>query len=416
MSFLNYFIAYNRYLNFFGIFVILAVAWIFSHHKKHINYRLIASALALQAALTYIMLKTIVGISVVKAISAGTQYLYTYAAQGTAFVFGSLADASGPWGVVFAIKVLPIIIFFGAFTALLFHFGIIQKIVMVLGKALRPLLGTTGSETLCALSNAFLGQTEAPLLIKNYLLGMTKSEFLVVMVSGMGTISGAILAVYASMGVAIDHLLASSIIAIPGTILISKILIPETEITKDVAYDIDAERKGNVFEAISIGTTDGLNLMLNVAAMLVAFIALIALCNGCLGGISGYLNQWFGWNLPVINLDSIFSVLFYPLALLMGFTGNDAFSVAQLLGIKVAVNEFLAYHKMIGMQLPERVQTLTTYALCGFSNFSSIGIQVGGIGVLVPSKKQWLTELGLYAVLGGVLSNLLTALLVGLFI
>ena len=407
---------YNRYLNLIGIPVILAIAWIFSHHKRNINYRLVASALGLQAVFTYLMLKTSIGIGVVTAISCGIQYLYEYAAQGTAFVFGSLTDATGPWGLVFAIKVLPIIIFFGAFMALLFHFGIIQKIVSLLGKLISPLLGTTGSETLCALSNAFLGQTEAPLLVKNYLFGMTKSEFLVVMISGMGTISGAILAVYASMGVAIEHLLASSIIAVPGTILIAKILIPETE--KSIGDNLQVsleERKGNVFEAISVGTSDGLNLMLNVAAMLIAFIALIALCNGMIAGSCSYLNQWFGWNLPLINLDVIFSVIFYPLALLMGFTGSDATSVAQLLGIKVAVNEFLAYHKMISMQLPERVQTLTTYALCGFSNFSSIGIQIGGIGALVPSKKQWLTELGLTAVLGGVLSNLLTALLVGLF-
>lgn len=415
-AFFTYFFEYNRYLNLLGIPVILAIAWLFSAHKKAINYRLIVSALALQAFFTFFMLKTSVGIGLVSGISGGIQYLYDYAAQGTAFIFGSLADATGPWGVIFAIKVLPVIIFFGAFMALLFHFGIIQKVVALLGKLMSPLLGTTGSETLCALSNAFLGQTEAPLLVKNYLEHMTKSEFLVVMVSGMGTISGAILAVYASMGVAIEHLLASSIIAVPGTILIAKILIPETEKTKDFVESSSHESKGNLFEAISVGTSDGLNLMLNVAAMLIAFIALIAMCNGILSGSCSYLNQWFGWNLPLIDLDSIFSVIFYPLSLLMGFTGSDALNVAKLLGTKVAVNEFLAYHKMLAMHLPERVQMLTTYALCGFSNFSSIGIQVGGIGALVPSKKKWLTELGLTAVLGGVLSNLLTALLIGLFV
>lgn len=417
MSIISYLLEYNRYLNLLGIGVVLAIAWVFSRHKRQVNYRLVVSALALQVVLAYCMLKTATGKIVIESIARGVNHLYEYADQGTSFVFGNLANASGPWGVVFAIKVLPIIIFFGAFMALLFHFGIIQQIVAALGFVVRPLLGTTGSETLCALANTFLGQTESPLLIRNYLATMTKSELLVVMVSGMGTISGSILAVYASMGVPIAHLLSSSVIAVPATILIAKILLPETEKVVDSVASVNKqETKGNVFEAVSAGTSDGLSLTLNVGAMLIAFIALIALLNGLLEGSAAQLNSWFALGLPVINLDYIFSWIFYPFALLLGFTGHDASSVAQLLGTKVAVNEFLAYHKMVAMQLPERVQTLTTYALCGFSNFSSIGIQVGGIGALVPNKRQWLTELGLTAVLGGALSNLLTALLVGLFI
>ncbi len=417
MQIVSYFLEYNRYLNLIGIVVVLGIAALFSRHKRHINYRLVVSALSLQVVLAFCMLKTVTGKTVIASLARGVNHLYDYAAQGTSFVFGALADPSGPWGVVFAVKVLPIIIFFGAFMALLFHFGIIQRVVAVLGFVVRPLLGTTGSETLCALANTFLGQTESPLLIRNYLESMTKSELLVVMVSGMGTISGSILAVYASMGVPIAHLLSSSVIAIPATILIAKILLPETEKVIADKVSVNAqETKGNVFEAVSAGTSDGLSLTLNVGAMLIAFIALIALLNGVLEGTACQLNSWFSLGLPVINLDYIFSWLFYPFALLLGFSGSDASSVAQLLGTKVAVNEFLAYHKMVSLQLPERVQTLTTYALCGFSNFSSIGIQVGGIGVLVPSKRQWLTELGLTAVLGGSLANLLTALLVGLFI
>ena len=417
MQIVSYFLEYNRYLNLIGIVVVLGIAALFSRHKRHINYRLVVSALSLQVVLAFCMLKTVTGKTVIASLARGVNHLYDYAAQGTSFVFGALADPSGPWGVVFAVKVLPIIIFFGAFMALLFHFGIIQRVVAVLGFVVRPLLGTTGSETLCALANTFLGQTESPLLIRNYLESMTKSELLVVMVSGMGTISGSILAVYASMGVPIAHLLSSSVIAIPATILIAKILLPETEkVIADKVSVNTQETKGNVFEAVSAGTSDGLSLTLNVGAMLIAFIALIALLNGVLEGTACQLNSWFSLGLPIINLDYIFSWLFYPFALLLGFSGSDASSVAQLLGTKVAVNEFLAYHKMVSLQLPERVQTLTTYALCGFSNFSSIGIQVGGIGVLVPSKRQWLTELGLTAVLGGSLANLLTALLVGLFI
>ncbi len=417
MQIIAYFMEYNRYINVLGIGVILGLAWLFSRHKRHVNFRLVASALALQAVLAFCVLKTTIGQTVISSISSGIEYLYQYAGVGISFLFGSLANGDGPWGNIFAVKVLPVIIFFGAFMALLFHFGIVQRVVTALGLVVRPLLGTTGAETLCAVANSFLGQTESPLLIKNYLASMTKSELFVVMVSGMGTISGAILAVYASMGVPAAHLLGSSVVAIPATILIAKILLPETEkVVSDKVINAKHETKGNVFEAISSGTSDGLSLMLNVAAMLIAFISLIALLNGVLEGASAQLNSWFSLGLPAVNLDYIFSKIFYPFALLLGFTGSDASNVAQLLGTKVAVNEFFAYHKMVLMNLPERVQTLTTYALCGFSNFSSIGIQVGGIGALVPEKRQWLTELGLMAVLGGALSNLLTALLVGLFI
>jgi len=420
MDIVSYFLEYNRYLNALGIVVVLGIAFCFSRYKKQIKYRLVASALALQAVLAFCVLKTTTGQLVITSISSGINSLYDYAGSGISFVFGALANNVGtPWGTVFAAKILPIIIFFGAFMAVLFHFGIVQKIIMALGYVVRPILGTTGAETLCAVANSFLGQTESPLLIRNYLENMTKSELFVVMVSGMGTISGSILAVYASMGVPIEHLLASSVIAIPATILIAKILIPETETkTSDtIPVVVNAqETKGNVFEAVSAGTSDGLSLALNVGAMLIAFISLIALLNGVLEGSCQQLNVWFSLGLPLINLDYIFAKLFYPFAMLLGFTGSDASSVAQLLGTKVAVNEFVAYYKMIGMQLPERVQTLTTYALCGFSNFSSIGIQVGGIGALVPSKRKWLTELGLAAVFGGALSNLLTALVVGLFI
>lgn len=417
MQIVAYFLEYNRYINLLGIGVVLAIAWMFSRHRWQVNLRLVAGALALQVALAFFILKTTIGSTIIATISGGIEALYQYAGVGISFLFGALAQDTGTaWGPIFAIKVLPVIIFFGAFMALLFHFGIVQKIVMVLGFAVRPLLGTTGAETLCAVANSFLGQTESPLLIKNYLAGMTKSELLVVMVSGMGTISGSILAVYAGMGVSAAHLLGSSVIAIPATILIAKILLPETEKTASSATIVATEAKGNVFEAISIGTSDGLSLMLNVAAMLIAFVSLIALINGILEGLFGYLNGLLSLNLPVINLDYIFSKLFYPFALLLGFSGTDATNVAQLLGTKVAVNEFFAYHKMIAMHLPARVEVLTTYALCGFSNFSSIGIQVGGIGALVPEKRQWLTQLGLTAVFGGALANLLTALLVGLFI
>jgi CNT family concentrative nucleoside transporter len=290
--------------------------------------------------------------------------------------------------------------------ALLFHYGIIQRVVLVVSHIFRPLLGTSGAETLCAIANSFLGQTEAPLLVRHYLKHMTKSEMLVVMVSGMATISGAILAVFAAMGVPAQHLLASSVMAIPGSILIAKILYPETEkevtaATAEITFD---KIEGNVFSAIAQGTSDGLSLALNVGAMLISFLSLLALINAILMGTIG------------IDLNWIFARLFSPFAYLLGFTGQEAFNVGTLLGTKVTVNELVAYGDMVKMNLAPRTQAIVTYALCGFSNFSCIGIQVGGIGALVPEKRSWLCELGLYAVLGGSLSNLLSAMIASLLL
>ncbi|MFT6765162.1 MAG: CNT family concentrative nucleoside transporter [Alteromonas naphthalenivorans] len=417
MSLYSYLLEYNRYLNLVGIAVIIGIAYVCSRHKKKINHKLVRNALAMQFVIAFLALKTSGGQYFLQALSNGVGYLYKYASEGINFLFGNLANgAQTPWGVVFAIQILPMIIFFGAFTALLFHLGVVQRIVGGLGIVVRPILGTTGAETLCAISNSFLGQTEAPLLIRNYLKNMTKSELLVVMVSGMGTISGSILAIYASMGAPIKSLLTASVMAIPATIMIAKILLPETEDVEKEDGKVSFEHSSsNVFDAIATGTSDGLQLALNVGAMLLAFIALMAMLNGILGGTCTYLNS-YGFNVPCLTLDVVFAKLFYPFAYLLGFTGTDATQVAELLGTKVAINEFLAYYKMVDMHLPARVQELTTYALCGFSNFSCIGIQVGGIGALVPEKRQWLTELGLTAVLGGALSNLLTAMVAGLFI
>ena len=418
MSLLSYLIEYNRYLNIIGIAVVIGIACLFSKHKKQIQYKLILHALTMQFVIAFLALKTSGGQYVLQTISNGVGHLYAFASEGIIFLFGGLALSSGTaWGNIFAIQILPMIIFFGAFMAILFHLGIVQYVVGGLGFLVQPLLGTTGAETLCAIANSFLGQTEAPLLIKNYLKNMTKSEMLVVMVSGMGTISGSILAIYASMGAPIKSLLTASVMAIPATIMIAKILLPETEKTKDSENAVGFEKtSSNIFDAISTGTSDGLSLALNVGAMLLSFIALMTMFNSLLSGISFYGNSWFNLGLPPLSLNYVFSIIFYPFAFLLGFEGTEAVQVAELLGTKVGVNEFLAYSKMVGMNLSERSQNITTYALCGFSNISCIGIQVGGIGALVPEKRKWLTELGLTAVLGGALSNLLTAMIASLFL
>jgi len=407
MSPLSYLLEHNRYLNIVGIFAILAVAFLFSRKRSAINYRLIINALALQFGIAFVVLRTTVGQTVIGWIADLVYAIYSCADKGSEFLFGALIDQSKPWGFIFAFKVLPIIIFFGALMSLLFHWGIVQRLVYVLSLLIRPLLGTSGAETLCTIANSFLGQTEAPLLIKNYLKGMNKSEMLVVMISGMGTISGAILAVFAAIGVPAQHLLSASVMAIPGTIMIAKTLYPQTEESQtEVGILIKDERTTkNAFDAISNGTTDGLHLALNVAAMLISFLSLLALINAGLSYIY-----------PGLSLAIIFSYVFAPVGYLLGFTGQEALKAGQLLGTKVTVNEMVAYLQMVDMQLSERAVSILTYALCGFSNFSCIGIQIGGIGALVPEKRQWLCELGLLAVLGGSLSNLLSAMIAGLLL
>lgn len=410
MSLISYLLEYNRYCNFAGIAAVLFIAYMFSQKRSRINYSLVGYGLLMQFVIGFFVLRTGIGQFCVSALADGVQKLYLFADEGSRFVFGSLIDADGPWGFIFALKVLPVIIFFGAFMSLLFHFGIVQRIVMVVSFIVRPLLGTSGAETLCAISNSFLGQTEAPLLIRHYLKHMTKSEMLVVMVSGMGTISGAILVVFVAMGVPAVPLLTASMMAIPSTLLIAKMLYPETEKSDAAKAEVDlSSPSSNVFDAVSSGTSDGLQLALNVGAMLISFIALLAFLNSILIAAGGL----FGWD---ITLSKIFAFFFSPFGYLMGFDSQEAMQVGELIGIKVAVNEMVAYGEMLSRDLSERTISIITYALCGFSNFSCIGIQIGGIGALVPEKRKWLTELGLYAVLGGTLSNLLSAMMAGLLL
>lgn len=424
MFLINYFVEHNRYLNILGIFVILGIAALFSRKRAHINYKLILNALIMHFVIAFLVLRTSVGRQVIAAVADMIKNLYLFAQDGIQFVFGSLSNQQGPWGFIFAINVLPIIIFFGALMSLLFHLGIIQRIVTVINYVVQPLLRTSGAETLCAIANSFLGQTEAPLLIRHYIKNMTKSEIMVVMVSGMGTISGAILAVYAKMGVPVGHLLSASVMAIPATILIAKILYPETEKPETIRGALIEPVEvptSNVLDAISTGTCDGLQLALNVGAMLIAFLALIAMINAVLGYGAFFTNSFFvymglDWHVPALTLQYIFGIIFSPFGWLMGLNNGEIFKIGELIGIKVAINEMVAFTAMLNMQLSERATMLVTYALCGFSNFSCIGIQIGGIGVLAPSKRQVLSELGLYAVLGGTLANLLSAMVAGLLL
>ncbi len=401
----------GRFVGLLGVGVVLLVAYLCSRHRARIALSVVVKGLALQGLLAYAILCTEMGKNVFAALADGFQKIYQFADQGAGFVFGSLSNPAGPWGFIFGVKVISIIIFFGALMSLLFHLGIVQRIVNLLAFVVRPLLGTSGPETLCAAANSMLGQTEAPLLIKNYLKEMTESEILVVMISGMATLSGAILAVYGGMGVPMHHLLASSIMAIPGSILISKILLPETEksMSKSALAEMKPDTK-NVLDAISTGTIDGMGLAVNVAAMLISFISIIALINYLLSAATGAL---FGCPL---TLSMIFGKVFAGVAYLIGIPVSEIEAAGSLLGTKLVVNEFVAYVEMIKAGLSTRSHIIMTYALCGFSNFSCIGIQIGGIGALAPSKRELLTKLGMRALLGGTLTNLLSAAIASLFI
>lgn len=423
MAFFDYFLAYNRYLNLIGIVVILALAWALSKKRSSINFRVICIAFAMQVATALIILRTSIGLSITHAIADGVVAVYKFADAGSSFLFGRLIDPTGSWGFIFAFKVLPVMIFFAAVTSLLFHLRIIQLCVSGINRVIQPLLETSGAETLCAIANSFLGQTEAPLLIRNYLKNVTRSEMMTIMISGMATISGAVLVVYVAMGVPAVHLLAASVMGVPGSLLIAKMLYPETEVPETkgaVAAKFEVQSR-NIFDAIAIGTYDGLQLALIIGAMLIAFIALFAMANAMLGGFSAGFNNLFSymgfaWHMPVITLDLIFGLICAPFAYLLGFTGDTAMQVGQLIGTKLAINEMVAFGSMVRMAFSERTIAIITYALCGFANFSSIGIQLGGIGALVPEKRAWLSEFGLYAVLGGTLVNLLSAMIAGLLL
>lgn len=410
-------------MNFLGIAVIVALAVALSRNRGSIKVRQIMSALALHVFIALIALKTGFGQRLLEGAAYVVGRLYMVADEGAAFVFGDLTNVNNAWGFIFAFKVLPVIIFFGAFTALLFHSGIIQLFVSIASIVVRPFLGTSGAETLCAIANSFLGQVEAPLLVRHYLPTMTKSEMLVVMISGMATISGSILVVFGAMGVPVQHMLASSVMSIPAAILIAKIIFPETEkpVTAGGAQVEIKRTSHNIFDAIFSGTSDGLQLALNIAAMLISFLALLALTNFVLAYGAYKINYLLNilnisFQLPELSLQAIFAYIFAPFGYLLGFTGSEALQAGQLLGVKVAVNELIAYGEMVRMQLSERTASIITYALCGFSNFSCIAIQLGGIGALVPDKRKWLAEFGLLAVIGAALANLLSAMIASLML
>ena len=406
-----------------GMLAILAIAVIFSSNRKAIKMRTIVGALLLQMAVPAFVLLTSSGASVLKSISSGVQAVISSANAGISFLFGPIVsdkmfEVFAGNGFVFALKVLPVIIFFAAFMSVLYHLNIMQWIIKIFGGGLHKLLGTSKTESMSAAANIFVGQTEAPLVVKPYIATMTNSELFAVMAGGLASVAGAVLVGYASIGVSLDYLIAASFMAAPGGLLMAKILIPETETINEEYEDntvdeIEKEAEAvNVLDAAAIGASSGLQLAMNVGAMLLAFIALIALLNMMLGGIGG----WFGY--PELTMELILGYLFAPIAYIIGIPWSEAIHAGSLLGQKLVLNEFVAYVDFVGNKelFSEHSIAIITVALCGFANLSSVAILLGGLGVLAPSRRQDIARLGLKAVLAGTLSNFMSAAMFGMFL
>ncbi len=406
----------GRFTGLLGLVVILAAAWLFSSRKSAIKLRLIAWGMGLQIVFALLVLKTDFG-KLFQAIGVGVNAMLGYAEAGSEFVFGPLGTATGPFGVVFAFQVLPIVIFIASFFSVLYYLGIMQWVVRGMAIGMQRVMGVSGAESLNVAASIFMGQTEAPLTIRPFIAGLTESELFTIMVSGMAHVSGAVMAAYVKIaGVQIQHLLTAVIMTAPATIMLAKIFIPETEKPATAGrVEVKIEKSAvNVIDAAAQGAGDGLHLALNIAGMLIAFLALIAMVNGILGWVHGL--PLLGWVPP--SLERIFGIVFAPLAWLMGVPWKDASTIGDLLGTRLVLNEFVAFLKLGPMKgsLDPRSFTIATYALCGFANFSSIAIQIGGIGALAPNRKSDLARLGLRAVAAGSMANFMSACIAGMLL
>jgi len=407
-----------------GAAVILGLGYICSTNRRAINWTTVAWGLSLQVIFAFIVLKTSIGQAVFGFVGGYITKLLGFSNVGAAFVFGPLGDAN-VWGramtgamgadgaqyaVIFAFQILPTIIFIAALFAILYYFGIMQVVVRVFAVVMHRVMKASGAESLNVAASIFMGQTEAPLTIRPYLPEMTQSELMTVMTSGMAHISGGIMAAYIAFGIEARHLLTAVIMTAPGTIMMAKMLVPETEIPKTMgSVTLKVEKTDvNVIDAAGRGTAEGLHLALNVGAMLISFLALIALLNAILGHI-----PWFGGG--VLSLSRIFGWAFAPIAWSMGVPWRDAPTIGNLLGTRMALNEFVAYSQLgpLKASLDPKSFTIATFALCGFANFSSIGMQIGGIGGLAPNRRSDLARLGLRAMFAGTLANFMTATIAG---
>lgn len=413
----------GRFTGILGLMTMLTLAYFFSTNRRAIRVKTVAWGLGLQIAFAIFVLRVEFGRLLFQKAGYAVNRLLSYSFAGSQFVFGDLGKPGSQFGFYFAFQVLPTVIFIAAFFAVLYHYGIMQFIIKLAARVMTRLMGASGAESLNVAASVFMGQTEAPLTIRPFLPELTRSELMTVMTSGMAHVSGGIMAAYIAFGVDPKHLLSAVIMTAPGTILMSKMLVPETENPKTAGRVVMAEeeekagKEENVLGAVARGTTDGLNLALNIAAMLISFLALIALSNGILGAIhNGLASHGIAW-FPD-SLQSIFGTLFAPVAWIIGVPWKDCAAIGNLLGTRMALNELVAF-SMLGPQravLDPRSFTIATFALCGFANLSSIGIQIGGIGALAPNKKGELARLGLRAMLAGTMANLMSASIAGMLL
>ncbi len=435
---------FDRALSFFGLIMLTLIAFFMSTNKKKVNYHLVIIGILLQLIFGFLVLKTDTGKSFFDSMNTMFVSLLDFTKQGSSFLFGNLAlqnnmpvgppmgyplfapvSATTNWaqvGAFFAFGVLPTIIFFSSMMSVLYHLGIMQFVVKMIAVVMQKTMKTSGAETLSAAGNIFVGQTEAPLLIKPYVDKMTRSELMAVMVGGFATIAGGVMAAYVGMLQNIfpdiaGHLLAASVMSAPASLVIAKILLPEEEVplTKGKIATNFEKPDANIIDAAARGASDGLSLALNVAAMLLAFIAIIALLNS----LVGYLGSFIG--IPALSIELILGYLLSPIAFIMGIPWEDAVASGSLLGMKTVLNEFVAYSQLAtqiqnGVYHSPRTIVILTYALCGFANFSSIAIQLGGIGGIAPSRRKDLAQIGLKAMIGGTLACFMTAAIAGMLI
>ncbi len=398
----------QRIIGLFGLFVILALAWLMSENRRRMNWRLIVSGLLLQFGIAVVLLKTAVGQQLFDSFQSFTEQILGFSDRGAEFIFGT-----GFREHYFAFSVLPTIIFVASATAVLFHLGIIQWVVKGMAWVMLRAMNVSGTESLAAAAEVFVGMTESPLLIRPYLDTMTRSEIMAMMTAGMGTVAGGVLAVYVAMGVPAGHLLAASLMAAPASLVVAKIMVPETEDspTKGTVRIEVPRTDRNVLDAACRGAGDGLKLALNVGAMIIALIGLVA----CVNTVLGLLGDWGG---APLSLERVFGWLFAPLAWSLGVEWSEARTVGMLMGKKTILNEMLAYQDLVALadQLSARTRVIATFALCGFANLGSVAVQIGGISGLAPERRPIFAQYGLKAMIGGTLATFMTAAIAGILV
>ncbi|WP_201282935.1 NupC/NupG family nucleoside CNT transporter [Serratia rhizosphaerae] len=419
-------------MSLIGMAVLIAIAVLLSSNRRAINLRTVLGAFIIQIAIGALVLYVPLGQRILGGMSEGVANVIAYGNQGISFIFGGLVsdkmfELFGGGGFIFALRVLPVIVFFSSLIAVLYYLGIMQLVIRVLGGGLQKVLGTSRTESLSATANIFVGQTEAPLVVRPYIATMTHSELFAVMCGGLASVAGSVLAGYAQMGVPLEYLIAASFMAAPGGLLFAKLMVPETEKTHDTddatKLIAEEERPANVIDAAASGAASGMQLALNVGAMLLAFIALIALLNGMLGGIGG----WF--NYPQLSLELLLGWIFSPIAFLIGVPWSEAMTAGSFIGQKIIVNEFVAFMNFGAYLRPDEAVTadglqvlsahtkaIISFALCGFANLSSVAILLGGLGSMAPNRRHDIARLGLKAVVAGTLSNLMSATIAGFFL